>query len=146
METLPRIEALPRAERRRFQNLFRAHAATGKATLYSVSARYLEWGCGNPAWVDEAYWAFAKAAELGIGEEALRACWLRIRRVNSANFTNYNARPVQPKRDNKDRPASSRGSSGNTIRFPRKVRSKACWRRFYKLFPHLQPTAPSSIQ
>lgn len=50
----------------------------------------------------------------------------------------YKKRPVVQRRDNKDRRVGSRGSNRNKIRYPRKVR-KTAWKRFYKLFPHLDP-------
>lgn len=50
----------------------------------------------------------------------------------------YKARPAIQRKDNKDRAVGSRGSNRNKIRYPRKVR-KTAWKRFYKLFPHLDP-------
>lgn len=52
----------------------------------------------------------------------------------------YNFMPYPENRDNKDVRNISSGSSGyrgNTIRFPKKNKSKKVWRKFYKLFPHL---------
>jgi hypothetical protein len=50
----------------------------------------------------------------------------------------YRFMPYPIHRDNKENYNISSGSSGyrgNTIRFPKKNRSKRTWRAFYKLFP-----------
>lgn len=61
---------------------------------------------------------------------------LRLERLSYRR--EYRKRPVVQRKDNKDRTVGSRGSNRNKIRYPKKVR-KTAWKRFYKLFPHLNP-------
>lgn len=49
----------------------------------------------------------------------------------------YRAMPKPPKQDNKQVHVGNGGSNKNKIRYPKKARSRATWKRFYELFPHV---------
>ncbi len=50
----------------------------------------------------------------------------------------FPSKPIQRKQDNKDTTVGGGGSNRNKIRYPKKCR-KTAWKRFYKLFPLLDP-------
>ncbi len=50
----------------------------------------------------------------------------------------YDLKPIKEGRDNKNVRVGSGYPQGNTIRYPRKGHKNA-WKKFYKLFPHLDP-------
>jgi len=52
------------------------------------------------------------------------------------NF-NYNMMPKPERKDNKDVRVGSGGGSNGGIRFPKRNRGKATWKKFWKLFPML---------
>jgi len=71
-------------------------------------------------------------------KEIIKA-WFKIRNDNPINL--YRLKPIRERKDNKDTINYGRGrGSNNPIRYPKKCRSAATWRRFYKLFPHLKKT------
>jgi hypothetical protein len=54
------------------------------------------------------------------------------------NRSEYRRKPIRVRKDNKDYINGSGYPQGNSIRYPRKCR-KTAWKRFYKLFPKLDP-------
>jgi hypothetical protein len=50
----------------------------------------------------------------------------------------YDKKPIREHKDNKDYYNGSGGSNVNKVRYPAKCR-KTAWKRFYKLFPKLNP-------
>ena len=66
------------------------------------------------------------------------ALWFEISKTRKQYKDAYNAKPLQEGRDNKDVLVGSGGGGRNRIRFPKKAR-KTAWKRFYKLFPMLNP-------
>jgi len=139
---------LNRTDRRKFLNICRHLPARKLENVPSPEAPP-RWYCSrkrvNTAEEREQIaWIYKTAHRVGIRDMALRLFWereaVRHKRDLHENRTDYTLKPVQEGKDNKDY-YSGRGGGGsrNRIRVPRKVRSKGCWKRFYKLFPHLDP-------
>jgi len=62
---------------------------------------------------------------------------LRIINKRTKMSIDYSSMPKNPKQDNKSYlNIGSRWSNARKVRFPKLVR-KTAWKRFYKLFPHL---------
>jgi len=84
---------------------------------------------------------FEIATKLGISKADLRFQWIKETNDQYIRYKRYKGTsPIKERKDNKQ--TINYGNGGcwpNSIRYPRKKRSKALWRRFYKLFPHLKP-------
>ena len=75
----------------------------------------------------------------GIPEVDYLAHWAVQRSIRRAESEKYNTSLKPERKDNKTYINRGSGfSNRNPIRFPRKVR-KTAWKRFYKLFPSLDP-------
>lgn len=85
--------------------------------------------------VTEEYEMHKLALELDIDIYAL---WHQISKERKEIKDAYKAKPVSEGRDNKDVYVGSGYPQGKTIRYPKKAR-KTAWKRFYKLFPKLNP-------
>jgi hypothetical protein len=148
METLPQLQSLPRAERRRFAHICRSGSVCsllGIRDLRDGLDKNLFYRFGATTWLEDAEWVYTTGMALGLSEWDILRYWTQVREATAGKNALYRRKPTRVKQDNKDRYASGRGCSGNTIRFPRKVRSKACWRRFYALFPHLDPAKQVTV-
>ena len=64
--------------------------------------------------------------------------WSKTYSTHIKETIQYNERPIAERKDNKYVMVGSGGSNKNTIRYPSKKR-KTAWKRFYKMFPHLDP-------
>lgn len=67
--------------------------------------------------------------------------WYEQNALAKSNKALYEMKPVRERKDNKDVLNLSRhpgGNGRNSIRYPKKNR-KTAWKRFYKLFPKLDP-------
>ncbi len=74
-----------------------------------------------------------------ISEDDRRSIWLSANMEQSARHKEYKKTPIRVRQDNKNSINYGSGSPGHsTIRYPKKNR-KTAWKRFYKLFPHLDP-------
>lgn len=77
--------------------------------------------------------------KLGFNEELIFSYWYIIRSLKKDRHEEYKKKPRRVRKDNKG--TINRGGghdNNNTIRKPKKVR-KTAWKRFHKLFPHLDP-------
>ena len=80
------------------------------------------------------------ADKYNISEANIERLWLLINAKFRAVHQQYKKMPKNKRQDNKDYiNRGNRNGYNRDIRFPSKKRSKACWKRFYKLFPHLDP-------
>lgn len=75
--------------------------------------------------------------ELGLKRDEVLSKWYEIRKKKNLQEIEMSKTPIKEGRDNKDVKVGSGGSSGNSIRYPSKKRSKRVWKNFYKLFPWL---------
>lgn len=84
---------------------------------------------------NEAHQLFVK---LGMDETMRRGYWVLKYSERKASKEEYNKKPIRVRKDNKDIINYGSGNPQSAIRYPRKKR-KTAWKRFYKLFPHLDP-------
>jgi len=61
--------------------------------------------------------------------------WRKARTERWVNKDEYKKKPLKEGRDNKGVKVGSGGSNRQTIRFPKKNRSAATWKKFWTLFP-----------
>lgn len=73
----------------------------------------------------------------GNNAEAL-AYWVERGKYHKMLIDSNKGTPPMDKRDNKAMKVGSGGGNKNKIRYPKKCR-KTAWKRFYKLFPMLDP-------
>lgn len=70
-------------------------------------------------------------------DSEIRKIWVPIRRTRMQVRAQYNKIPNKVRQDNKNSINWGNGrGNANKIRYPKKCR-KTAWKRFYKLFPHL---------
>jgi len=112
-----------------------------KSTLKPLTKEMaLEWQ--KHGWIKKG--EYTKYLELykfiGLPDEEILKEWYIIYNVsNYYSSSLYDKMPQAVHRDNKSAlKVGSCGYNKNPIRFPRKKR-KTAWKRFYKLFPHLNP-------
>lgn len=74
----------------------------------------------------------------GKSEEERKALWAGAKSLRREYKSPYSLKPIKEGRDNKDVRVGSGGGGSNRIRFPKKGHKNA-WKKFYKLFPHLDP-------
>jgi hypothetical protein len=75
----------------------------------------------------------------GVTEGDYLAHWTTERTVQRIKHAEYNQALKPERKDNKTYlNRGSGGSNANTVRYPKKVR-KTAWKRFYRLFPSLDP-------
>lgn len=151
MEIEQQLLQLKRTERRRFRQICRANAYTTPARIATKLAQFVDYSDYTPNILTaDLTWLFDKLAELHIDVEGTewRTYWLAQRAAIKGIYWSYRDRPPRGGRDNKDYYNSSGGGGRHSIRYPRKVRSKGCWDRFYKLFPQAKSTVivPEQIE
>jgi hypothetical protein len=75
----------------------------------------------------------------GISEANYLAHWTVQRSIRRVETEKYNTSLKPERKDNKTYINRGSGhSNGNSVRYPKKVR-KTAWKRFYRLFPSLDP-------
>jgi hypothetical protein len=77
--------------------------------------------------------------KLGFNETDALVYWFKTRNEQTQLTNQYYKKPTKIRKDNKDtiNYSNCKGASNrNKIRFPKKCR-KTAWKRFWKLFPHL---------
>lgn len=79
--------------------------------------------------------------ELGYSDSDAERFWKKTYLSHREKVEEYKKKPIRERKDNKDVINYGGGSAHyfqKAIRYPKKVR-KTAWKRFYKLFPHLDP-------
>lgn len=84
--------------------------------------------------------AHALFDKLEMTEELRFSYWYIIRQMREHQHAEYKKKPIRVRKDNKDviNHGGSRHSGFRRVRYPKKGRRTA-WKRFYKLFPSLDP-------
>lgn len=76
---------------------------------------------------------------IGLSEEGRKEDWKKRYEPRWARVS-YNYMPKAPRKDNGNvRNVGSGGGGYNSVRVPSKKRSNRVWKKFYKLFPHMDP-------
>lgn len=76
---------------------------------------------------------------IGLTEEERKIAWFRAHMERVTISKSYNHMPRAARRDNGDTYNRGSGYGRNSMRVPSKKRSKRVWKKFYKLFPHMDP-------
>lgn len=91
---------------------------------------------------DKPVFAMIKKVLLTINLHDLLPFWANIYNDRKAQKKQVNAKPIIERKDNgtfKNKGSGYGNSNRNKIRYPKKCR-KTAWKRFYRLFPHLDKT------
>ncbi len=84
--------------------------------------------------VKELYDTFGKH----LSQEYILKIWTTAQKQRWVDKKEYHKMPKPDGRDNKALRVGSSGSNRNKVRFPKKVRGKATWKKFYTLFPQFE--------
>lgn len=122
------MEITPREKRRKFIKFMTNHKPISKQEIKKQEEIYNSTGDPFKEVKD-----FHKIFENLVSEEFLLNIWSGFYKRPSK--VKYNVMPKPNSRDNKELYVGSGGSGSNKIRWPKKVRGKATWNNFWKLFP-----------
>lgn len=95
---------------------------------------------------DKRYWKkiteqkliYQYGIDLKIDEIQFHLMWNDLFKEKLQKKNEYSAKPQKEGRDNKDVKVGSGSNGRNSIRYP-SLKRKNAWKKFYKLFPHLNP-------
>lgn len=132
-EIITRIEFVPKQSIQEYYN-FKTQYFLSLTKNKTCDVKYLK----NIAEEKKIY---ELAIELQLDSIEFHMMWYNCYNEKLDNKQTYSAKPLKEGRDNKDVLNLSKHPgdyTGNTIRYPKKNR-KTAWKRFYKLFPKLDP-------
>lgn len=133
------ISALNRESFRNILNIFIKVSYTSYNNIIScIKNKYIQ--KGDSIGFENIKDIYDKLYKLNLSDDEIRDIWIyfRHRQFHISKQYGYSAEQHKEHRDNKNYVNYNGGSNCNKIRYPKKCR-KTAWKRFYKIFPHLNP-------
>ena len=126
-------------ESRKFRTLIKSYYKMSRKNIEDCMVYYKNMDKDYQKRIDDSKTIYEFYDKLDVNDKDIELHWTYYRYIQSDLHSQYKSVAKLPRQDNKSYINYGSGSgSYPTIRYPSKKR-KTAWKRFYKLFPHLDP-------